>query len=376
MPGKSLFEFHASNRSFITDLLSTKPGSQFLFGEFIPHADSSARFWNLSTKQISKAKKAKKFFVLDSMHEGFSEIYDRPKLEEIYHCCELYSINPKQIILVTMNLVAKQNVEKYSESYKLPKIQVLNLPFGQYELFRLHGQPKKNDVDHNLEITKKQFNKQCKEKILLNLNYRYRQPRSSLAFYLATSKIKDYCVVTHNEKYKKTPHDYWITLPDRTYEQEKRWSKTTPIIIDGKTKTNFKLHQSTVFEVVNETLTNSWDGTSREYSEKTFRPMLNFQPFVIYGQKGCNHYLKNLGYETYEDWFDLSFDLVEDEIERLLKLYRTIEQVTIKLSKMSTQDKANWRFKNEKVLKHNYQIFFQNNHMLKQETNNFFKNLQ
>lgn len=372
MSTANLFEFYNDNHSYISTILSPTTTSRFLFGNFMPHVSRFAKFWNLSNKQVSKAKKQKKIFVLDSMYEGFSNLYYKPNLDEIYQNCELLSINPKQIILVTMNLVAHQNLKQYLQSHNAPKIQILSQSFGEYELYIRSQQFKTTDVNIDLINTKKQFKKLCKNKILLNLNHRFKQPRSLLAFYLATSKIKDYCLVSHNQKYITEFDRDLIKRIDRSCKQEKRWSKNTPMIIDKKITTNFKLHQSTVFEVVGETLTGSWCGTSREYSEKTFRPIVNFQPFVIYGQKGCNHYLKNLGYKTYEDWFDLSFDFIDDDVERLLGLYKSVEEATIKLSKMTKCEQYDWRFKNEAVLKHNYENFFCNVQNIIRNTKSFF----
>lgn len=370
MQKQYLFYFSPRNESFVSFLVPNQLKKHLIFGKFVAQADPESNFWNLSLGQIKKIKKTGKFIVLDSMFEGFSTLYDKPSLSQIYEQCEIHSISPNKIIYITMNLLEAQNVEDYANKHQLPKIQVLNLPFSHVDTLDNSGVLR---IDALLTETKEQFKKNFNGKILLNLNNRYRQPRSTLSFYLATSPIKEYCLISHNEKYRKEYEDKWVHLPDRTQKQEKNWSKKTPIVLDGQIHINYKFYQSTVFEVVGETLTQNWWGTSKEYSEKSFKPIVNFQPFLIYGQKGCNHNLEKLGYQTYHDWFDLSFDFIDDEIERLLCLYQSVEQTTIMLSKMSTHDKAEWRFKNRSVLEHNHRQFFKNLQNIKQTTETFFE---
>jgi hypothetical protein len=80
---------------------------------------------------------------------------------------------------------------------------------------------------------------------------------------------------------------------------------------------------------------------------------------VIYGQKGINKHLKNIGYQTYEEWFDLSFDDEEDNILRYKKLLQTVRNTCSYLDSLTRDQKIEWRFKNEKLLEHNFNVMNQ-----------------
>lgn len=53
-------------------------------------------------------------------------------------------------------------------------------------------------------------------------------------------------------------------------------------------------------------------------TEKTFKPILYMQPFVVIGTVGILEYLKSLGFETFGCWIDESYDGIENDEERLL----------------------------------------------------------
>lgn len=65
-------------------------------------------------------------------------------------------------------------------------------------------------------------------------------------------------------------------------------------------------------------------------SEKTFRPIANLQPFIMIGDNGILRDLRNLGFKTFSDFIDESYDnaptvkikmnIIENEIKRLNSL--------------------------------------------------------
>lgn len=55
-------------------------------------------------------------------------------------------------------------------------------------------------------------------------------------------------------------------------------------------------------------------------TEKTFKPIKNSQPFVIFGAKGSLQTLRELGYKVFDDVFDNSYDNIENTSERFMSL--------------------------------------------------------
>ena len=62
-------------------------------------------------------------------------------------------------------------------------------------------------------------------------------------------------------------------------------------------------------------------------TEKTWKPIARYHPFIIHGCYGTLVYLKCLGYETFPEFFDESYDTEEDPIERLKLIVENIQRL-------------------------------------------------
>jgi len=352
-PKKYLFYFSKDNQSHITSLIPSEYRHKFLFGMFVPKRNQKYKLSNLQKHDVKSLKNKEKYLVLDSKYEGFSTIYKSPKLDKIYSLLDYWDISPSQTIYVTMNMNEQKNIEEYASENNRKPIDVYSKPFSILEIVDKKLE-KANSAKRLKKIKQKVVSKSNNQHIFLNLNNRQRTYRSNFAFYLASGNVKDYMIQTHREKY--VPDQEFIDRTNRTLQQAEDWSKKeTPLEYDYNITTNPELYYTTFFEVVGETLQEDWKGTSRELSEKTFRPISLMQPFLIYGQKGCNHYLKELGFKTYDEWFNLSFDLINDPVERMISLNEEIEKTVRLLNHMTLKEKIEWRFKNQELLIHNYE---------------------
>ena len=73
-------------------------------------------------------------------------------------------------------------------------------------------------------------------------------------------------------------------------------------------------------------------------SEKTWKPVLGHRPFFVYGQPKLREYLKNQGFDTFEDIFDYSMiDETLGEIERQVQYSRVAIKAIEKLNTMLGQ---------------------------------------
>jgi hypothetical protein len=67
-------------------------------------------------------------------------------------------------------------------------------------------------------------------------------------------------------------------------------------------------------------------GTPLRITEKTFKPIANYQPFIVLGNEGTLKYLKSLGYESFTEMFDESYDQEENITKRFLMVLDEIEK--------------------------------------------------
>jgi hypothetical protein len=97
-------------------------------------------------------------------------------------------------------------------------------------------------------------------------------------------------------------------------------------------------------------------------SEKTFRALAFPRPFIIVGQKGLLKSLKKLGFKTFENIFDESYDNIENNEERFNK----IKNIILDISKKSINELKEILISCEEIFIHNQkQILFLENEYFK-----------
>lgn len=87
------------------------------------------------------------------------------------------------------------------------------------------------------------------------------------------------------------------------------------------------------------------------FTEKTYKPMSIFMPFIMVGQPYSLYNLKKEGYATFSKWWDESYDTELDNIKRMEKIMQNVNAIC-KLDKYSL---INMYKDMREVLEHNYQ---------------------
>jgi|LakMenE18May11ns_1017448.scaffolds.fasta_scaffold9893964_2 hypothetical protein len=105
-------------------------------------------------------------------------------------------------------------------------------------------------------------------------------------------------------------------------------------------------YNSTAFSIVAETMVMPKDPLF--VTEKTFKPIAFQHPFIILGQPGILRYLRSLGFETFENIFDESYDN-ENAIDKRL---------TSVVNQINNYSHKNYDLYTLKKLTHNKELFF------------------
>ncbi len=118
--------------------------------------------------------------------------------------------------------------------------------------------------------------------------------------------------------------------------------------INYSTNVNVEAHNTSFVNIVTESLIHP---SSIFFSEKTYKPIFCAQPFILLGNTNSLKKLKERGFQTFDKWWDESYDLERDFTKRLEK----IVDVMIEISCWD-QDKM-YKITNEMepVLKHNFE---------------------
>lgn len=65
-------------------------------------------------------------------------------------------------------------------------------------------------------------------------------------------------------------------------------------------------------------------------SEKTFKGITAKRPFIILGPPGTLKELRNLGFRTFDSYFDESYDAIKDPADRMLAVYNEVTKICSK----------------------------------------------
>ena len=89
------------------------------------------------------------------------------------------------------------------------------------------------------------------------------------------------------------------------------------------------------------------------FSEKVFRPIINFQPFILVGNPLSLSILRKDGFKTFSPFIDESYDKEVDYNKRM----KMIENEIIRIGGMSLNEIHDWFLGMVDILKHNRKLF-------------------
>lgn len=108
-------------------------------------------------------------------------------------------------------------------------------------------------------------------------------------------------------------------------------------------------------------------------SEKTFKPIANLQPFIIIGSPNTLKQLKKLGFKTFGEYWDESYDNEVDDYVRFSKIANVIK----KLNNLSIDELHELYLKMIPILKHNQKqlLDYRHHHLMDKSFFKYFDEL-
>jgi hypothetical protein len=123
---------------------------------------------------------------------------------------------------------------------------------------------------------------------------------------------------------------------------------------DGCQPNNFNpdIYNHYLINLVTETYyLNHWNIASEMFiTEKTIKPLMTNQIFIIIGPRGILKKLKEFGFKTFDKFFDESYDDLPDTV-RVFKAVETLKHV------METYDLQELDEQTREIRKHNFELF-------------------
>lgn len=163
----------------------------------------------------------------------------------------------------------------------------------------------------------------------------------------------------YNAVYKLFPAKYKNMLSKQFFETNKK----LPYLYDGEKGDNSKPHDfnkkiysNCLINLTTETFYFNMNETLKTFffSEKTWKPIVAKQIFIIIGQKGILQKLRDLGFHTFGDYIDESYDNVVDNI-RYFKAVESLEKAILSYNLPELDRKTRY------IREHNFEHFKKHN---------------
>lgn len=309
-------------------------------------------FADVKPEYLEKLKNKQCVFVLDGSHEGWA-VQHHAVAQGLYNSCVKHNIDPAGAFFISGNLREKGNFDLFWRSLEHPKNKLNVIEIMHWDGFQKQMLKALDKLMPRHLSLLKNYN----GKYFINLNRRKRFWRSYAVWRLHDSGLAKHGLVSHD---KLHPGEY-RSNSFYNNSMDQFMSENTPMIVDTDDfQTNWAnyqatdLHSQVLFSLTCETMQSDWEETSLFYSEKTFKPIVQKMPVIVWGQMGQNYNLARLGYKLYTDWFDYEFDFIREPIKRWAALEKEVARVCKKLDKMNRTQQIDWSLGNVDVLNHNY----------------------
>lgn len=131
-----------------------------------------------------------------------------------------------------------------------------------------------------------------------------------------------------------------------------------PLIIDRSQNFAGNSHQidlwdyadRSLLQIVTETL---YDGTRLHLTEKSFKPIVMQQPFVLVSNKGSLEYLRRYGFKTFGDFWNEDYDEQDDDL-RVMHIGKLLADI----HNLSFKEKQHLQKHLAPAVEHNYSWFY------------------
>lgn len=325
--------------------------------------------FNQST--IDNLKDAKKGFLLCCLTECFPENFlretDNSILCAFHFWLKKFNRKPNNTLLVFPNFKFFRQYQEWCLGQREEEVfRAINIDYYERELFL---QSNSKDIENALRNRRPQYQKR-----FLALTARAQLHRvAAFAEFLRMDLLSYMHWSFLNKDTYFRPEDvnslqHWLGPMSASWQtQVGDFLRGSPHYLDQMDELNqvncqlpIKAMEESGMQIVLET--DMFSSGSGFLSEKTFKPILFRQPFCIFGHSGSLSYLRILGYESYPEIIDESYDNCEDPKLRFQKLLNEIKRLC-RLNEKDFIDLLNQPSVIEKA-RHNQNLFLKRNERL------------
>lgn len=363
-----------------------EPHTEFYYFVTLHHHNHlAARYLNLLPEYVLNGLRTCKCkLVLDNTLEG-----DKIEkfLDEVYKSLNKLQINCDSVYYITSNLIAEETHQTFlkDKMYKGSQIKVISFPWNIYDVKRLISLghlPKEVNIEKEIKFKKENIDR---VKPFLKVNRTCRPERNLFMLFLNKWDMYDKFKISFN-KYNDD-YELFNFFPPLVQEDNiKSLKEKIPFDIDQTDKDNHgppgigkgKFDADLPFnpEHYRDTLMSivmcafPFVENACHIHSSTYNPIYCGHPVLQFGPVGHLKKLKQLGFKTFDKWWNEGYDNVEQGWERFRGLLSIVEKLYAK----SNEELLEMYIEMKDVLQHNSDLIknFDGERILKDRLTNEF----
>jgi len=358
---KSVYDCKRNNEKYIYPI-KTSPHLEDFSGYDLHNKLNGEYFWKYISKQVLEdAQNRNCVIFLDYGQENYIE---KSTYERLHNSLRRCNIPADQIVLGFNTFNGRSIYEKWFASER-QRLKVFNFPFVICQSSDTYAKQPVDDISKLKTIQRK-----------YHFLYKVRSPRRHRLFFLAAFATKnllykidwsclypnvfDVPSLRHWEDrfHTKLNHDRTMSLNKSLPKNlEYEAGSTVDSVADWPHESPIPYTQSYIY-ICTETFTH---GDHKSLTEKVFKPMRHFMPFIFIAFPGALKMLHQLGFKTFHPYINESYDSIEDESHRFRAILTEIERLAaMPIDKI---EKIYWAMYD--VYQHNYKTLINYNNVEK-----------
>jgi hypothetical protein len=295
------------------------------------------------------------YFLVTLLYEGY---LDDEFLNHLSDYFRFKGLPLTQIIYVTNCYNGKEVYEDYCKrNHKLPEMQMEYFP-----VFRID----KCDVQQAIkESVVLKYKPGPRKKTFLCFNRRYNDHRLMLYLAVVQQDLIDQCYYSMD----KTQPEANRSFIDNCKYLLSRFSdmgldssdvlsadKLLPLILDNSDFNRYPmensvdpvkhLYDTSLINIITETY---FFNKIIHITEKTYKPIAFMQPFILVAAAGSLQHLKGMGFKTFSNFWDESYDQEPDDKQRFRKITALIQSI----ADWTEEEKTEFTFKVKDIVDYN-----------------------
>lgn len=300
------------------------------------------------------------FFLIDASAEAWVE---NSHLTAMHSYFDFHKIPLNKVIYLTGCMNANVLYDRWlsTKGYTNPnqKMKLVSFPISQDSLAIYFDVYKPQVPEYDTE--------RVPEKLFLSWNRRFRDHRIAIALGLDKLGLVDRSYMSMgatdpenvNITIESMFNPYYVSDFNIGPDDVNKFKNKLPLVLDGETDTvrmcqdfddaNRQFYQNSLVSIVTETNFNADEVT---LTEKSFKPSKEKHPFIIVGAPGAIQAFRDMGFRTFNEFWDENYDNIPDPRQRM----KAILDVLNYIGSWNNEQIIEFRRKVKHVLDHNYEV--------------------